>query len=381
MRAARRRPTIHRRADSLFSCCVLLILLLCGTPAARAHPAPYSFLDLYLDAEVTRGALTVHDFDAAHELGIADPATLLDPATARAHRERLIVVLQPRLQLQAGGAPLQIRWGDIEVLAQRESLRLPFELDVLRPGRLDLQLVLFPHDPQHLSFINVYEDGMLRHQSILDAGNPATRYYSGTAQGRWSVVRTFVSSGIHHILIGPDHILFLIGLLLLGGGLRRLTLIITAFTLGHSVTLSLAAMGLLQIAPRLIEPAIALSIVVVGLDNLLAAPRGGARPPLRRDLRPWLAGIFGLIHGFGFASVLLEFGLPRDALGWSLASFNIGVELGQLAIVLPIAGMLALLWHYSAVMARRCVLAGSIVVVLAGSWWFVQRVWFTGGIA
>jgi hydrogenase/urease accessory protein HupE len=189
-----------------------------------------------------------------------------------------------------------------------------------------------------------------------------------------------VASGVHHILIGPDHILFLLGLLLLGGGLRRLALIITAFTVGHSVTLSLAATGLVQIAPRLVEPAIALSIVIVGLDNLLTAPalNTAHSAAVQRDLRPWLAGVFGLIHGFGFATVLLEFGLPRSALGWSLASFNVGVELGQLAIVLPVAALLELLRRHSRYATQWVVRLGSAIVIVAGAWWFVQRVWFTG---
>ena len=150
-------------------------------------------------------------------------------------------------------------------------------------------------------------------------------YYPGTTQGAIAVMQTFIPSGIHHIMIGPDHILFLVGLLLLGGTWGALVKIVTAFTIGHSLTLSLAALNIVTPPPRIIEPAIALSIVFVGADNLV---RGAGR-----DLRAWVALIFGLVHGFGFANVLREFGLPAEALGWSLFSFNFGVEIGQLAIV------------------------------------------------
>jgi hydrogenase/urease accessory protein HupE len=160
-------------------------------------------------------------------------------------------------------------------------------------------------------------------------------YYRGTTAGALAVMGTFIPSGIHHIMIGPDHILFLVGLLLLGGTLRRLVTIVTAFTIGHSITLSLAALDIVNLPAWLIEPAIALSIVVVGADNLLQGKEKG------RDLRAWVAGAFGLVHGFGFANVLKEFGLPQEALGWSLFSFNVGVELGQLAIVLVVASALA----------------------------------------
>ena len=146
-------------------------------------------------------------------------------------------------------------------------------------------------------------------------------------------MKVFIPSGIHHILIGPDHILFLIGLLLTGGSWGTLVSIVTAFTIGHSITLSLAALNEVSPPPAIIEPAIALSIVFVGADNLV---RGDGR-----DLRAWVAAVFGLVHGFGFANVLREFGLPREALGWSLFSFNVGVEIGQLAMVLVVASVLA----------------------------------------
>ena len=359
---------------------LLLVVFLCAASVARAHPAPFSYIDLYLEDNELRGALTLHDFDAAHELGIAEPAALLDPLVAQSQRNRLLDIIEPRLRWQVDGVALTPSWGAFTVLQERQSLRVPFEFGASQPGRVDLKTVLFPYDPQHQTFINIYEAGALKHQAILDAANDTLTYYSGDAQGRLSLTRTFVASGIHHILIGPDHILFLLGLLLLGGGLRRLALIITSFTVGHSITLSLAATGLVEIAPQLIEPAIALSIVIVGVDNLLTAPALKTAHPtaVQRDLRPWLAGVFGLIHGFGFASVLLEFGLPRDALGWSLASFNVGVELGQLAIVLPVAAMLELLRRHSKLAAHRVVRLGSVIVILAGVWWFVQRVWFTG---
>src|SRR5262249_18892376 len=167
-------------------------------------------------------------------------------------------------------------------------------------------------------------------------------------------------------------ILFLIGLLLLGGGWTALFKIVTAFTVGHSITLSLAALGIVSPPPTVIEPAIALSIVFVGADNLV---RGGGR-----DVRALIALTFGLVHGFGFANVLREFGLPREALGWSLFSFNVGVEIGQLFVVLLVATSLALVRRRSEMIGTRLAFAGSLIVVMAGAYWFVQRVFFSGGI-
>ncbi|OYX09920.1 MAG: hypothetical protein B7Z08_03040 [Sphingomonadales bacterium 32-68-7] len=124
----------------------------------------------------------------------------------------------------------------------------------------------------------------------------------------------------------------------------------------------------------IVEPAIALSIVVVGVDNLLQR-RGHDEG---RDLRAWVAAVFGLIHGFGFASVLKEFGLPAEALGWSLFSFNLGVEIGQLAVVAVIVSLLALVRRWSPARLRQIETIGSIAVIAGGAYWFVQRVFWGG---
>jgi hydrogenase/urease accessory protein HupE len=187
-----------------------------------------------------------------------------------------------------------------------------------------------------------------------------------------AVARTVVPSGIHHILIGPDHVLFIVALVILGGSLARLLAIVTAFTVGHSVTLSLAALGVVSPPVSIVEPAIALSIVVVGVDNLLVRRARDARDA--RDLRPWAALSFGLVHGFGFASVLQQIGLPPTALGWSLFSFNLGVELGQIAVVVLITAVIGAILAYSTVLAERVAFAGSVVVIAAGAWWFAERV-------
>ena len=358
---------------------VLFLVALAGlapVPAA-AHPAPFSFLDLHLDRTGLTGTLTVHDLDAAFELRIGDADALLDPAVARRHGDALAAVLGARLRVELDGRVVPITLSDVVPVADRQGLRFTLSVPAATaaPGRLSVHAVLFPYDATHQTFVNVYEDGTLRQQAILDAGHPDATYYAGSWQGVTAVLGTFVPSGIRHILIGPDHILFLIGLLLLGGTLGRLGLIATAFTLGHSVTLSLAALDVYSPPAAVVEPLIALSIVLVGVDNLLV---GGAAPA-GRDLRPWMAGLFGLVHGFGFASVLKEFGLPREALGWSLVGFNTGVELGQLAIVVPCAAALAALRRHSAVAGTRVAVIGSVVVALAGTWWFVQRVFFPGG--
>jgi hydrogenase/urease accessory protein HupE len=348
-----------------------LVFLALARPLS-AHPIPFSYLDLRLQPNVVEGALIVHDFDVAHELNLQPPERLLDPALVAQHAEAIVRFIAGRLEVTADGRALTPQWSAPEVVADRQSIRLlvRFALD-RAPGAVAVTARLFPYDPNHQTFVNIYEGEALT-QAILDGSRGRFEYFSGTRQGVAAVVQRFVPAGIHHILIGPDHLLFLVGLLLLGGTIRQLALVVTAFTVAHSITLSLAALNLVSPPARIIEPAIALSIVYVGADNLLV--HGG------RDMRAWIAFAFGFIHGFGFANVLREMDLPSRALGWSLFAFNFGVEIGQLLVVLLVASAFAALRARSEAAGRWLLVAGSAVVVIAGAFWFVQRVFFPGGM-
>jgi hydrogenase/urease accessory protein HupE len=150
----------------------------------------------------------------------------------------------------------------------------------------------------------------------------------------------YLRMGFDHILSGADHLLFVLGLLLLVRGLRPLVLTITAFTLGHSITLSLAALGLTNLPSSLIEVVIALTILVLALE--LVREEGARESRMRR--RPWvMSAVFGLLHGLGFASALREIGLPEHEIPFSLLSFNIGIELGQLFFVFGVLALRRLL--------------------------------------
>jgi hydrogenase/urease accessory protein HupE len=342
-------------------------------PVAEGHPMPFSSLDLRLFPDRIEATLTVHAYDLAQTLGEAPPERLLDPDQARARGPAIIALLQPRLDVQADGRTLAPRWSRPEVVRERQGLRLPVAYHLAEPpGLVTVQAALFPHDSNHQTFVNVYEGERLVTQAIVDRTHPAFQHVTGLGAGWFSVVRRFVAAGVHHILIGFDHVLFLVGLLLLGGSLRQLVTVVSAFTIGHSITLSLAALGIASPPARLIEPAIALSIVLVGADNLMA--RQGSR-----DLRAWIALAFGLVHGFGFAGVLRESGLPSHGLHWALFSFNLGVEIGQLLVVVIVSFALAALRSRSERAGRQLAMAGSVVVAAAGAFWFIERLFFSGG--
>jgi len=360
---------IRRFSAAVVSGLVIAVLAIAG-PAA-AHPVPFSYLDVQLQPSAVEVSLVAHIFDLAHDLNISPMDQLLD-ATLVEQRERAMhTMLAPRLAVSADGRVLTPEWGGTEILRDRQSLRFHLRYAVTSPpGTVAITTVMFPYDPMHQTFVNLYEGETLTSQMIVDGKHPHLDHFAGTRQGVAAVIRKFIPAGVHHILIGPDHLLFLVGLLLLGGSIRQLLIVVTSFTVAHSITLSLAALNIVTPPARLIEPAIALSIVYVGADNLLA--KDG------RDVRGWIAFTFGFIHGFGFASVLREMDLPRRALGWSLFSFNIGVEIGQLFVVVLVATAFTMLRTRSDWSRRHLATAGSIVVIGAGAFWFVQRVFFPG---
>ena len=179
----------------------------------------------------------------------------------------------------------------------------------------------------------------------------------------------FLVLGVKHILTGYDHLLFLFSLLIVNRNLVSTLKIVTCFTIAHSITLAIATLGVVQIPSRVVEPMIAASIIYVGIENLARgdAPKG----------RGVLTFAFGLIHGFGFASVLRELGVSSNGSGIvvPLFSFNLGVELGQILVA---ASLLPLIWKVGKrpIFANHWVPACSALVTLAGSYWFVQRIWF-----
>jgi hydrogenase/urease accessory protein HupE len=347
--------------------------LVLATPAA-AHPVPFTFIDIRLQPGALDLTLVAHIYDVAHDLGIEPQELLLQPGPLAERGDAIIRLLRDRLHLSADGVALDAGvWLAPEPLPDRQSVRLRARFRLTRvPGRIDVAAAMFPYDPQHKTFLNFYEGDALT-QAIVENNRTRFEYFTGTRQGVWEVLQKFVPSGVHHILIGPDHLLFLVGLLLLGGSIKQLLLVVTAFTAAHSITLSLAALGMVIPPASAVEPAIALSVVYVGADNLLVS--GG------RDTRAWIAFAFGLIHGFGFANVLRDMDLPSRALGWTLFGFNIGVELGQLAVVAVVASALAWVRSRSQVAGTRLAFVGSIVVMLTGAYWFVERVFFSGGAA
>jgi hydrogenase/urease accessory protein HupE len=178
----------------------------------------------------------------------------------------------------------------------------------------------------------------------------------------WGQISRFLGLGVEHIWSGYDHILFLLSVLMGSSGFASLLKIVTAFTVAHSITLSLAVLGIVQLPPIFVESAIALSIAYVAAENLIRK-----EPPKR-----WLLTFgFGLIHGLGFASILQEFNLSSNMLVLPLVSFNLGVELGQIAVVSVFYGLLSVVRKQSwGIIAGRTL---SYTLIVVGLYWFFHR--------
>jgi hydrogenase/urease accessory protein HupE len=194
-----------------------------------------------------------------------------------------------------------------------------------------------------------------------DAGDTSGAPQANSADRSWA---QFLRMGVEHILTGYDHLVFLFGLVLVGGRLRGIVAVVTAFTLAHSITLALATLGVWAPSPRIVEPAIALSIAYVGVENFFVTTAE----------RRWrITFPFGLIHGFGFAGALREIGLPRAQIPEALVLFNVGVEVGQLSVLALLLPLIYWLRRYSWFRGPG-VRWLSAAVVVAGVIWFVERV-------
>jgi HupE / UreJ protein len=367
-------------------------------PLAQAHKPSDSYLTLQVEGERITGQWDIALRDLDFALGLdANQDDAITWGEVKARHDDIAAYALSRLRLGPASAPCPI-----EVAGQLIDNHSDGAYDVLRfsavcaaaPKTLAVAYHLFfDLDPQHRGLVRIEYQGATR-AGILGA-DQAEQKFTLSELSRWEQFLDYGNEGVWHIWTGFDHILFLLSLLLpavfvrsRNGELSRtgrpvalmrgqrwepapdfraalvdVVKVVTAFTIAHSITLSLAALDVLSLPSRLVESAIALSVVLAALNNL--------RPVVYE--RRWLiAFCFGLIHGFGFASVLADLGLPQESLLIALVAFNLGVELGQLAIVsvfLPVAYALRRTWVYR----RVLFVYGSAAIALVAFLWLVQR--------
>ncbi|MBI2895766.1 MAG: HupE/UreJ family protein [Deltaproteobacteria bacterium] len=353
---------------------VLAVALTAGAASvAEAHTATRSSIVASRDGrEVTLRVEATHR-EIGDALGLDRGDTEASAAQIDADRKRVYRMLARAVRVGAGGERCAPSDGGLghATRAQDYTAIQTIVYRCARRGRLEITYGwYFDRDPLHQAFVRM--EGGRGGTFILAADR--RRHALDLEPSIADNVVEFGRSGIEHIFTGYDHLMFLVALILMAGlkvgesgvrpGLGYAARVITGFTLGHSVTLVLAAVGIVHPNTRMIESGIAASIVYVAVENLLVAR---ARP------RALLTALFGLIHGFGFAGVLAEEGLPRKGLVLSLVSFNVGIELGQLAIVLALALPLAFVAGQAWFRARLLV-PGSVGIAVFGTVWLAERV-------
>jgi hypothetical protein len=377
------RPPLGCAARNPAYILALLLTLLC--PPAWAHKPSDSYLTLRgePDAISVRWDIALRDLDYVLQLD-RDGNGELTWGEVRQRSTDIEKLALGRLALSSQGAPCPLEPAAALMLDRHsDGTYAVLSLRAACPrlaGAVQVRYaLLFDVDPTHRGLVQWTPAGAAAPQALVFAAESATQDLQLTAPSGWETLRQYIAEGVWHIWIGFDHILFLIALLLPAvlvrrdrrwaptGNLRAAAVdvlkVVTAFTVAHSITLSLAVLGVVSLPSRIVESVIAASVVVAALNNL----RGTV------DRKRWvMAFVFGLVHGFGFAPVLADLGLPQGALALALVGFNVGVELGQLAIVaifLPVAFLLRATPFYRIGVLRF----GSLAVALLAGWWFVQR--------
>jgi hypothetical protein len=333
---------------------------------AYAHAVGVSSGEYVLDGSVLQGDLGM----AARELARWLPAIdtdhdgTIDSAEIEAGRATVGRALIGGLLVTADGKPcagtLDRAWameGDGGAVFQVHYAcpQVPSQLTLSFPLLGELA-------PNHRHLARLFRAGKAQ-TKVLDRAHATWTLDGGGSTSALGMAWSMLKLGVEHILTGADHLVFLFGLILVGGRLRSLIGVISAFTLAHSITLALAALSIFAPSPRLVEPAIALSIAYVGVENLFVHDAS----------KRWrITFPFGLIHGFGFAGALREIALPHAQVPVALVSFNLGVEIGQLA-VLSVALPLVLTIRRAPWFGDRGVKVLSVAIAVGGGVLFVAR--------
>ena len=368
-------------------------LQLRALPVAAASPASAAPAGIEL-----RWDIALRDLDTAVDID-ADGDSRITWGEVKRAWNAIDAYALPRLAF--AGCPLRVVRHGLEQRSDGAYAVLWMQSPCALPAQPAIDYTLLREvDPTHRGILKIERAGQPVQLQLLDpaqrtapeaqrapaAGTPPAGSGGATAAAASaagspaaSATASFLREGIHHILTGYDHVLFLL-CLLLPAVMRRTpqgwqpaaTLrqavwpvvgIVSAFTVAHSITLALAALKLATLPSWFIEPAIAVTIVLAALDNLV---------PILRLPRAAVTFLFGLVHGFGFAGVLGELDLPASAFAWALLEFNVGLELGQLAIVFAVTALLYALRGWRGY-PRWVIGAGSAFAIAIGALWFVER--------
>ena len=382
---------LHKFSHLPKSLLSLSIVLLFQITAASAHELRPAIIDigvlddasdqLTIDLTFSGEAFladidlsTLSDTDDSANAAVYDALRALPPQVLAARIDSSFATLAETFTIMAAGRPLPVELATIEVADEVDS-------ELARDTRLRLRSPL-PGTDEAISIQWQPAMGALLVRQMGAGSNPEYSDYlpsGGTSQAftldrasdiaLTSVITKYIHSGIIHIVpAGLDHILFVIGLLAYGLSWRGLIFQVSLFTVAHTITLAAASLGLISVPGSIVEPLIALSIAWIGIENIM---KKSGRVAVSRSA---VVFAFGLLHGLGFASVLADFGLPQSAFIVALVSFNLGVEIGQLIIVIPIFFLLRTLKLREPQFRRGFQIPVSAVISAIGIFWFFERV-------
>jgi hypothetical protein len=361
----------------------LFFLLLFLPHAALAHKPSDSYLVLQASGAHIDGQWDIALRDLEHAIGLdADGDGAITWGELKAQHTVIADYAMSRLKLRTENRDCDTKATDHLVDTHSDGAYAVLRFEALCPasGALDIDYRLFfDLDPSHRGLLR-WQSGELATTGVFSPERRVIRV-EGNKITRLTQFLDYGREGVWHIWIGIDHILFLISLLLpavlvaagrtwlpverFGPALWDVLKVVTSFTVAHSITLSLAALSIIDLPARVTETAIALSVFLAALNNIWPVVRG----------RRWIVAFaFGLIHGFGFASVLADLGLPQDTLLTALIGFNLGVEAGQLAVVavfLPCAYAM----RRTALYRRAILVGGSALIAAVAAAWVAER-WF-----
>ena len=365
----------------------LLLAIAVGGPA-HAHIASNGFLVAQVGTRDVTGSIELSVRDAALAVPIdADGNGKITWGELRSAEASLMEYVGQHFSLAAQGDPCRLSFGALRITKRVDGnyAWLPFSAHCRKDIReLNVQYDLMADiDPSHRGLMTL-NAGDTVHTAVLGAGAPRSTFTVASPQ-RWRAFVEYFKAGVWHILSGIDHLLFLLSLLLPAvlqredkqwkpvpqarGAVINILKVVTAFTLAHSITLTLAALDVVRLPSRLTESVIAASIIIAALNNIV---------PVVTERRARIAFGFGLLHGFGFASVLTDMGLPPSARVISLLAFNLGIETGQLAVVLTVMPLIYGL--RSAILYRRAIMPfGSAIIAALALVWLVQRAFLPTG--
>ena len=348
----------------------LLLLVLAGIPA-YAHVAGVSSSEISVNGRVVAIEINAlaRDYEKAAGVRISEAGSGSVNAVALAVMTPAVLsYVRSHAEVLSDDVPCEPDEGKARPADTHVTVTLVWTCP--NSGALRYRLSLFQDvDPsaQHLASLKT-ESG--KQEFALDKNTSELPLSGGGVPSTFQVAGHFLAAGVEHIFLGYDHIAFLIAIILWTSRLWPVVKAVTAFTFAHSITLSLAALDVVRIPSAIIEPAIAASIIYVAVENFTTREAG----------KRWRETfVFGLLHGFGFASALEELGLPKAKLITALAAFNCGVEIGQILIVATAFGLLSAVdrWQISGasgpVRNPAFVHAVSFAIVLLGSYWFVSR--------